>query len=182
VCHAFALTSRNAVLGPESRDNAAGWLSLVVAGRQPHTAWPRPDLDRADHSLLDLGALGGTWARTTGSSSGTRIRRPAGVVAGLCASRGVIRVGPCHVAGVVMAWHFGQLGGAVCTGFVPGVRGDGMGLETVCSWGVAGAAVGVGRLVTGAFFGFSTGSPSWQVMIARCVGDRTALPTDWFCR
>lgn len=38
------LTSRNAVCGPESRGNATGWLSLVVAVRQPQTAWPRPDL------------------------------------------------------------------------------------------------------------------------------------------
>lgn len=68
-------TSRNAVCGHGNRGNATGWLSLAVAVRQPHPAWPRPDFGRADHSegaayLLDPPSWG-TWCRTTTSSSRT---------------------------------------------------------------------------------------------------------------
>jgi hypothetical protein len=47
--------------------------------------------------------------------------------------------------------------------------------EAMSDHGRLRAAAGVGPLVTGAFFGFSTRSPSCQVMIARCGGTGQGL-------
>lgn len=52
------LTSRNTLGVPESSGNTTGWLSLVVAVLQPHTAWRRPDLGR----LTEAKVLGISWA------------------------------------------------------------------------------------------------------------------------
>ena len=57
------LTSRNAMSGSESSGNTTGWVSLVVAVVQPHTAWPRPDLGRPTTTkVLDIFCA--AWGRT----------------------------------------------------------------------------------------------------------------------
>lgn len=98
MCHAFMLTSSNVICGPASRGNATGRLSLVVAVWLLPTAWPRPDLGRADHAKV----LRVSWCRRHGGrnrveprphSSRALGRESACLGVSLCAAEMRLRAG-----------------------------------------------------------------------------------------